>query len=103
MLAVLAPPVSSSPTTSSSTAHRRTDKQLQPPSQHTLDSTFFDSTKSDAGSVRLSPPSSPSLLDEKDECNIGEVLQPQVKVPGVPKDMDQTKDGDDKDEEEWNW
>ena len=99
MLAVLAPPVPRSP----STTHGGTEKQLQLPSHRTLDSALVDFQTSDVESVRMSPPLSPSLLDEKDECDMGEVLQPQVKVPGVPKAVDQIRNGENNDEEEWNW
>ncbi|KAF8519462.1 hypothetical protein JB92DRAFT_2004277 [Gautieria morchelliformis] len=98
VLAVLAPPIPPSPKTSSSTIPRRNSTLLQHPSPHNLDSTFFDPTTSGARSVL-----SPSLLDEDDECKLGEVLQPQVKVPEVAMKVGETGSEGDKDDDEWNW
>lgn len=68
-----------------------------------MDSSFFDCTISGTAPARVSPSPSPSLLDEKDEWNLGEVLQPQVKVSVAPKQVDQNNHEEDNEEEDWNW
>lgn len=89
--------------TTSAEVLKRNSKFPQPPLSHNLDSSFYDPTNSETGSVRALLPL--SLLDEEDECKLGEVLQPQVKVSGVPKEVTvgQHKNEEDKEEEDWNW